>query len=376
MHKPCPDCHTPLFIKYYFWQKDLKQKLSMHKNQFKLVAIVLLAILLVMTQIPLLTAPQKVFASNPQGYLRLDRMAISTSGIGGTVCYKPSGSVTVDNVNVTFPSNTYYTLNTTGGNYTIDTTSIPTGTTVWPGMGSPTVSVVGQVLTVTGSSQSLSSANTYCLHWSGASTVTSTAQAATNSLTGTIVSKNGGATVDSINYAIATVTSDQITVTGTLSSIFSLSIGSTTQSLTLDPTAVAASAGDVVTISTNAGNGWNAWVTDTRNGALHSTTTGQDVIAVNTYANCPAACSLDSTTGFGLDVDSTTGSPTIDTRYNGTNGTNQVGTLQNVLEAIATKSTPGAGDQVTLTFKAKPAATVPAGTDYQDVVTVVGAGNF
>jgi hypothetical protein len=76
-----------------------------------------------------------------------------------------------------------------------------------------------------------------------------------------------------------------------------------------------------------------------------------------------------------LDVDSGTGSPTIDTAYDG-NTADKGGIMQNAYKQIAFKTTPGGADTLTLNLRAKVTTTQAPSSDYADTITVAASGEF
>lgn len=331
----------------------------------KITHKLLIALLLVWSIWPAL-APRTVSAAVTEVYYRPDRMAASQLP-SGSVCLKTSTSGTESTMSIAFPAS--FTVDGSTSNWTLDTTAnnIPTGATQWPSTGSGNATLVSSQ-TVTFSVGDLSSTSTlYCLHFTAAGT--SSTGSAANDKTGTIATD-----VDSaVSYATSTVSSgsDLITVSATVPPTFSFSLGSNTAALgTLSTSSVTSASGVTLTISTNARNGWAAWV---KNTGLTSSTAGQSIAAAGVFGS---TYDLTGTTGYGLDVNSGSGTPTVDTAYDGTGDANYVGVLQTNFKPIATKATPGASDTVTLRFRAKISATQAAATDYSDTVTVVAAGNF
>ena len=146
----------------------------------------------------------------------------------------------------------------------------------------------------------------------------------------------------------------------------------------MTPSAVSSTYGQSLTVSTNAAKGWTGWV-KSQNVGLSSVTTSDSIPTFGTLNNTAQACSngvdcyvLDvgiSTTGSG------SGSLTVDGEYGG-NGTTTGGTLSNLYQPFASRTGKTAGDIVTFKAHASVTSTKAAGTDYSDVLTIVGAGNF
>lgn len=315
-----------------------------------------------------------------QAFLRLDRMKAATA-TGGRVCAEPATVATEADVQVVFP--TGFTVNGTAGNWDVNTTDLDTGQTAWPGIGTEATAVSGQ--TVTFSSTDLTVGTLYCFNFVGVSTLTN--PAANPDLTGTITTRTSGpATIDQSSYAVAVIAEDQILVTATVPPTFSFSIasctsGSCTDAFTqnLSPSNIRTTAGKAITISTNAANGWIAWVKDSAQG-LTSATQTYTIATTAAGSTCAAGHGLSAgTEGYGLDIDLTTngaggGNPAIDANYDC--GANDAGGLDSVFLPAATSSGAANGDVITLVAKAAISNLTPAATDYQDIITVVGAGNF
>lgn len=313
-----------------------------------------------------------------QAYLRLDRMKISTA-TGGTVCAQPASTATEAKVLVTFPAS--FTVNTTASNWTVTTTNLPAGSTVWPGINTATT-VSSQ--TVTFPSSDLTVGTIYCFNFTGTSTLTTAASAGPN-LQGVIETQTSGSVViDSTSYATATIADDQIVVSAVVPPSFYFTLSGNTDTFTtnLDPASVVSTTGRQVTITTNAKGGWIAWAKDTQQG-LYSATTNYKINTAGTVNGAPSSLT-GGTEGYVLDTDVTTdaaGGCTVasDAEYNGT-GTSQGGTFSANFQPVAscTGASPATsnGDIITLIERAAIAGATPAGTDYTDVITVVGAGNF
>ncbi len=315
-------------------------------------------------------------ANFQQAYLRIDRMAASTT-TGGTVCAEPNTAGTEADVQVTFP--TGFTVNSTAANWTVTTTNLPSGATAWVSIGTATA-VSGQ--TVTFPSGDLVVGTLYCFNFAASSTLTTST--AGNDKTGTITTRTSGpATIDSSQYATSVISNDQIVVSAVVPSTFTFALSGNTDSFTSDlSTTTTSTSGRTVTIATNAASGWVAWV-KSLNAALNSGSTGATIATAGSVDNSPT--DLTSATGYVLDVnvttDSGTGTGTVSqasnygAEYNGTNTTSG-GTLSTTFQPIAAADGTTDGDVLTLIERAKISAVQQAANDYTDTLTVVAAGRF
>jgi hypothetical protein len=320
------------------------------------------------------------FTSN---YVRLDRVKASTATTGLVCATTPAAdNGTEADVQVTFP--TGFTVSTTVGNWTVATTSIPSGATAWPGIGTATAAV-GQVVTFP--STALATSTLYCFRWT--STAALTNATAANNLSGTVGTRTGAAAaIDSGNYAVSVIAEDQISVTATVPLIFTLALSGTSMPLgTLSTSTTTSSTARTVSIGTNAAAGWIAWVKGangtTTIGALTSTVASSNINAPDSCAN-NTPVDLASNTGYVLDVDLTTdgaGTGTITqaanfgAEYAGANATSG-GSVCTDLQPIAASNGTTDGDVLTLTARAKVTSTQAAATDYADTLTVIATGRF
>jgi hypothetical protein len=328
---------------------------------------------------------QQAYAASATGYVRLDRMKASTT-TGGAVCFNPTANeTTVRQVAVSFADGsgtggaTSFGVNATAANWTWDTTAnnLPPGATAFPGTATTSTVATGTVTFIVTADQSLNTGTMYCFHFTGTNTLT-TPTSANSSLTGTITVKNSGGTTlsnETVNYAIADISNDQITVTATVPSTFSFSLGSNTAALGQITTTGATSATAITaTVSTNANNGWIGWV-KSLNAGLLSTLTGDSIASAAFTSGAGNIVDLASTNGYVLDVQAGSGAPTIATEYLG-NGTTSGGNLATSFKQIATKSIPSASNTFTMAVRARATATNKAATDYADTLTVTAAGQF
>ncbi|MDQ5950816.1 MAG: hypothetical protein QG639_92 [Patescibacteria group bacterium] len=325
----------------------------------------------------LLVSVSKVHAAQfSEAYLRLDRMSASTA-TGGTVCAKWATAAGTDaKLNVTFPSG--FTVNSTASNWTVTTTNLPDSASAMPGINTASA-VAGQVVTFP-ISDIASTTTLYCFNFAASSTLTT--DTAGSDKTGTIQSATSGdVEIDTAGYATAVISNDQVTVTATVPSTFSLALGTNTQSLgTLSTGSVTSGSGVSVTIGTNAGNGWIGWV-KSANAALNSTATGDSIATAGTVNGSPNTLST-GTEGYVLDADLTTdsatsgtGAVTIDAEYLGAD-TSSGGTLSTSFQEFATADGPTDEDVITLIPRATISGLTAAASDYTDILTIVAAGHF
>jgi hypothetical protein len=325
------------------------------------------------------------------GFLRTDRMGSSVA-TGGTVCMTPATTGTEAKVVVTFPATgatadaTHYGVNQTAGNWTVTTTNIPTGSTAWPTIATATTASGGSV---TFGGGDLTVGTQYCFNFTGTSTL-STPTAANNNLTGTIQTQtSGNSPIDTVNFALSNVTSnnDQIVVTASVASTFSFALSGNTAALGTLTTSGAPNTASAITmtISTNALNGWLAWAKNTNaTSSLVSAAASDGICFGGNYPTCTGAAyqtgsgnvhSLSSAAGYGLSVAAGSGTPTVATEYAGSS--TSFGSLDNTkFEQIASKNAPVTASTATLTFGAEASATNKPATDYTDTVTISAAGQF
>ena len=337
------------------------------------------ALLLLTASLAPFAFPQEIHATAATGYVRLDRLGINATGTattGGLVCLTPEAGGTAGKVLITFPGTgtagaASFGLNTTAGNWTLGTTNIPAGASAWPGIGSNPTSVAGAVMTV--ASSTLTNGTQYCFTFVGATTITNPSSIGSgNTLTGTIQTQTAGsAPIDTINYAVAIVTTnaDQIAVTATVpqSVTFALSANAIAFGTLTLGSVITGGTTPTVTVTTNAASGYTAWVSSA-NAGLKSTGLGTTITS--------ATADLSSAKGYGMQAGSATGNATVSSPYTAS-GTN-VGALATTYTPFMTFTGPSiaAGDSVTLTLKAKADSTVKAATDYGDTLTITAAGSF
>lgn len=335
------------------------------------------------------TSANAVFQS---AVVRLDRMKISTA-TGGTICAKPSAGAlasTEAKVVVTFPST--YTVNTTAANWVMTTTNLPSfggvTATAWPGITSGTTtasSATSPANVVTFPVGDLSSSTTmYCFNFADTNTLTTASSAAASQQAAMETQTSGSAAIDHSDIALATIADDQIVVTAVVPPTFIFALSGNTDNFggNLDPASIKSSAGRTVTVTTNAKGGWIAWAKDSAQG-LASASATYTIPTAGTVNGSPNTLSA-GTEGYVLDTDLTTDAAggctlAIDAEYNGAT-TSAGGTFSNQFQPIAAcTGTPPAtanGDVITLIERVAIAGSTPAGSDYTDTITVVGAGNF
>jgi hypothetical protein len=315
-----------------------------------------------------------------QAYIRLDRLKAVTP-TGGTICATPTTTATEADVQVTFPTQagTDFVVNSTAANWTTSVTNLPAGSTPWVGIGTAN-NVTGH--TVTFPSGDLTVATEYCFNFSGTNTLTN--GSAGNSQTGVLHTRTGAAAViDETNYAIAIIADDQIVVSAVVppTFVFALSGNTDTFPSNLDPTLIKSTAGRTVSITTNAKAGWIAWAKDSQQG-LFSATANYTIPAAGTVDATPSTLTA-GTEGYVLDSVLTTDAAggctvAVDPEYNGsaTGGGTPSANFQPVAACTGAAPATSNGDVITLLERVAIAGGTPAGSDYSDIITVVGAGNF
>jgi hypothetical protein len=360
----------------------------MHRwNQRLLSRIIPVAVLVLSAMAPFLPTNTSA-AGFQQAYVRLERMRTSTD-TGGLVCARPATTATEAEVIITFPST--YTLDETEANWIVTNTNLPAGTTFWLGMTSgSTVATLADnsAKTVSFVSGNLTVGTTYCFNFASVDTLTTASSAADSQQASIETEDSGNATVDFTQIALANYTDDRITVTAVVppSFIFTMSGFADSFVTNLTPTVgaggIVSTTGVTVTVTTNAKGGWIAWARDSEQG-LDSATAGYTIATTGTVDGSPSTIN-GGAEGYVMDVDLTTDAAggctlAIAGEYNGAT-TAQGGTLSADYQPIATctGTSPATanGDVITLIERATISGATPASSDYQDIITVVGAGNF
>lgn len=343
------------------WRGFIRSDMGRRVSVFLVVALVLATI----TPLALRTRA----ADFTEAYIRLARMKASTA-TDVTVVMKPATAGTEAKITVLFGTGTTVCAGAT----TVNTTSLPTGVTAVPGTLSASGS--GQTVTVTGVTD-MSVGTLYGLNIVGCITTGSAAQ-----YTNTIKTlTSGDAEIDTKDVATRVITDDQITVNAIVPPTFSFTFGGNQMDFAtdLDPAGIVSTNGILITIATNAANGWIAWVKSS-NAALSSTVASHTIDSSGTVNGTPTTLSAGSE-DYALDVNLTqdsgtagTGTVTINAEYDG--GASEGGTLTTGFSEIASADGPTDDDQITLVNKATISGLTPAASDYTDILTVVGAGHF
>jgi hypothetical protein len=343
-----------------------------------------------------------------QAFVRPDKhKALTATGL--LVCATPTAAttaVTEDEVVLVIPIDggaTNFALNATAANWVVDSTDLPSGSTFWPGMTTAVTtatSVTGH--TVTFPSGNLVSGTQYCFHISGTSTLTNGSATTSVGITGgTLYARDSsGPTISNqTNWAYTVTTDDSIVVSAIVPPNFTIALSAYADAFTgnLDPTGIVSTTGVTATVTTNAIGGWIAWAKDQYKG-LHSVTASytidsglKDPFPTQTKAVGAAAFDLVPSgggvgrEGYVMDADITTDatggcSVAIDAAYNSATG-NGGGVLDNASWRPIGNCTGAApatsdGDVLTLIERAVIRGGTPAASDYTDVITIVGAGNF
>lgn len=366
----------------------------MHKKLLQRISLGNTALLLIVLVAPFIFADSAEAAAFQQAYVRPDRLKASTA-TSGLVCAKTrvGNTETENDVQVTFPSvgGTAFTVSETLGNWLVATDNLPSGATIWPGIGTATAAS-NTTKTVTFPSTGLAADTLYCFRWTQ-TTALSTGSAG-NDLGGNVKTRTSGpATIESNDYATSIISNDQIVITATVPATFTVAFtdgadpdgDANTDSFTANlSTTTVSTYGMTVTIATNAASGWVAWV-KSANAALNSASTGATIATAGSVDNNDTDLAVDVSSGYVLDVDITTDSGTgtgtvtqasgYGLEYAGANTTSG-GTLSTTFQPVAASSGTTDGDVLTFTERARISAVQAAATDYTDTLTVIAAGRF
>lgn len=336
-------------------------------TQKRLTAVLLIAVLTAAAMVPVLVSRMTHAAALNQVSVRFDRMKVSTPTTG-TVCAKPTTVGTESSVAVTFP--TGYTVSTTVGNWTVNTTNLawPSGGTAWIGIGTASTAT-GQVVTFP--SGDLTVGTLYCFNWANTAALSITSSASASN-SGTVATN-----LDSSPFSTASIADDQIVVSASVPQSFSFALSGNTDALgTLSSGSVTTSGTPrTATINTNAKNGWLVWAKDASTG-LNSSLAAKTIASTSVGSNSTLVA---GTEGYNTGVTSSQvgggGTITVAAPFVG-GSLGKGGGLDTTLRMLA--SSNGTADTAVLTLNNNAAIGVltPAATDYTDTITVVGAGLF
>ncbi len=329
------------------------------------------------------TTPVQAVAAG-ETYMRCDRMkAAIAPGACLVVFTTSSTTATETSIKITLDAEWVSTTNfsTTAGNYTVATsgtgTTLPSGVTAMPGIATADL-VSGN--TIRFPVTALANSTKYGFFITGSGLISN--PAASTTIFHTIFTRTGSdaATADTKDVAVPTIADDQIVVTATVSPSFTFVFNNNAQALgALSSSAPVSGSGTTITITTNAPNGWFAWVKDS-NAGLTSANASKTIATTGTINAAPSSLS-NGVEGYVLDTDLTTdfaagGTVTIDPEYLGAD-TVSGGTLSATdYQPIASSGGTAGGDVLTLIPRASIAGNTPAASDYTDTLTVVGAGRF
>lgn len=341
--------------------------LEIKRTNIFIASILLFSIILMVASLARTSA-----AALTQTFVRFDRMKISTPTTG-TVCAKSTTVAVENDVQVVFP--TGYTVSTTVGNWTVNTTNLawPTGGTAWPGIGTATAAVTQ---TVTFPSTDLVVGTLYCFNWTNTAALSISAGASASN-SGSITTRTITPTnIDSSNYSTASINDDQIVVTATVPQSFSFALSGNTDALGTLATGsvVSSSPARTATVNTNAKNGWYVWARDTNTG-LASASASATIASTTPGSNSTL---IAGTAGFNTGVTSsqTSGTGTIGVATAFVGGASTGGGLDTSLRTLASSNGTAGNAVLTLTNNVAIDSITPAASDYTDTITVVGAGLF
>jgi hypothetical protein len=259
---------------------------------------------------------------------------------------------------------------------TTATCATETGDTALPG--TLAASGTGSVITITGVTAT-TSGTTYCVDL---------ASAVTNPTAGHEGEYHPTVTIgtDSSNVAVRIISNDQVVVNAVVPPSFNFAIGgcaSNTDNFVSNLTASnpVLTAGCTLTVNTNAKTGWMAWASDSQSG-LHSTQAAKTITSSTPGSNVTLANGIEGylfgvtniVQGSGAGVASATNA--YGNGSGGVAGLYQGSGLDSTTRLIASSTGTASGAVVTVKSAASISALTPAGNDYTDTLTIIGAGSF
>lgn len=307
--------------------------------------------------------------------IRFNRMRASTASTFRLTFTVPAGNAQTEaDVRINFPD--AYTVATS----TLTATAVSCGATALPG----TLSVTGsntassKNITISGVTN-LSATTTYCVDVDRTGTNDPVTNPTAGPYTVGVQTRTAGAVViDTASLGARVISDDQIVVSAVVPPSFNFVLDANTTSFTsdLDFGSIVQTTARTVTITTNATSGWVAWARDSNTG-LTSAAAGK---TINSTTPGTAASLASGVEGYVLGVQATDagggGTVTVVPAYAGTGADSNGSGLDTSFRQIASANGTGNGDILTLRGKAGINAFTPAGVDYTDTWTIIGAGSF
>lgn len=311
--------------------------------------------------------------------VRLSRMSAGQAATVRIAFTVPAGnSATEEKLRITFADN--FTIATSGiSASSTDCSAEGVGNTL-PGTYTYTSSnaASSKHITISGLTN-LGASTNYCVDITGGVTNTGAAGLYTSAVETQL---SNSSVVDSTSVPLRIVSSgaDQVTVNATVPPSFTFAISSPTTTFDgpLSSSTRRVTSGSTVSVSTNASLGWIVWIRDANSG-LYSASAGKTIASPAPSAFIQNL--VDGTEGYGVSAQIATngaggGTPAIDPAFDAASTTDEIQGVNTTFQKVAESSGTANNDQITVFGKATIAADTPAATDYTDVWTIVGAGNF
>ncbi|MDQ3123889.1 MAG: hypothetical protein M3Q14_04365 [bacterium] len=307
--------------------------------------------------------------------VRFNRMKAATATTLRVTFTVPAGNTgTEANLKLSFPDS--YTVATAG----LTASGVGCGATQLPG----TLAVTGnntngsKALTVTGVTN-LSASTTYCVDIDRTATNDPLTNPAAGQYSVTVETQDSSnVRIDHTVIGARVVGDDQVVVSAVVPPTFNFVLDANTTSFTtnLDVGSVVQTTARTVTITSNATQGWIAWARDTNTG-LTSASAAYTISATTPGTGATLAA---GTEGYVIGVEGTDagggGVLTVVPAYAGTAANNNGSGFDTGFRQVASANGTANGDVITLRGKAAIGGVTPAGADYTDTWTIIGAGSF
>jgi len=239
----------------------------------------------------------------------------------------------------------------------------------------------GSSLTASGSSSTITVSNVTAL---SADTsycgILNSTSAVTNPTTASTYQVNITAGSDTAIAAVDIISNDQVTVSAVVPPTFTLALSSNSDNFitNLSPYSISATTGITATVNTNATNGWFLWGSDSNSG-LRSASQNYTIPSVTPGTNATLSS---GTAGYLTGIPSSSisqgsgaGVTSASTAY-ASSGVGNGSGLNTTPNLLASSTGTANGASVAVKEYATISPVTPAGSDYSDTITLVGAGSF